>query len=290
MRIQLLNGGLGNQVFQYLFVRFAERYCPGETWYFDDSEFFISNYHNGYEIEKVFGIKANLLSNYFDQDVWEEIIRLRKEGRSLPQTFMDMGLPISLVAETGDYAFNGKVRKVPVNGFYPEIVQIPEKNLYYHGYWINKHWFAHYREENLAELTFPDLTDLNNIRIAELIRTELSVGVHIRRGDFITVGWAMPPEYYKTATQKFLETWPDAHFFVFTDDPDWCRENSSDLGLDLPSQTTFVTGNMKGRNYIDLQLLSMCQGMILSKSSFCYLAALMDRNLKLYMNPTPREI
>lgn len=29
MRIQLLNGGLGNQVFQYIFARFAERYTSG---------------------------------------------------------------------------------------------------------------------------------------------------------------------------------------------------------------------------------------------------------------------
>lgn len=290
MRIQLLNGGLGNQVFQYVFARFAERYTLGEAWFFDDSEFFISDYHNGYEIEKVFGIKANLLSNYFDQDVWEEIIRLRKEGHSLPQTFADMGLPLSLVAETGDYAFNGKVMMVPANEFHPEIVQIPEKNLYYHGYWINKHWFAHYREENLAELTFPDLADAYNIRIAELIRTGPSVGIHIRRGDFITLGWALPPEYYKAAAQKILETWPEAHFFVFTDDPDWCSENSGSLGLDLPPQTTFVTGNMKGKNYIDLQLLCMCHGMVLSRSSFCYLAALMDKDLKLWINPTGREL
>ena len=63
MRIQLINGGLGNQVFQYIFMRFAERYSPGEVWYLDDSAFFLGRQHNGYELEKVFGIKANLLSD-----------------------------------------------------------------------------------------------------------------------------------------------------------------------------------------------------------------------------------
>ena len=42
MRIQFLNGGLANQVFQYVFVRFAQRYCTGEEWYLDDSFFFVT--------------------------------------------------------------------------------------------------------------------------------------------------------------------------------------------------------------------------------------------------------
>ena len=38
MRIQYLNGGLANQVFQYIFVRFAELYYPeGGPWFLDDS-------------------------------------------------------------------------------------------------------------------------------------------------------------------------------------------------------------------------------------------------------------
>lgn len=50
MRIQLLNGALGNQAFQYLFVRFAERTFPDSgPWYFDDSAFYFDRFvHGGY--------------------------------------------------------------------------------------------------------------------------------------------------------------------------------------------------------------------------------------------------
>lgn len=290
MRIQLLNGGLGNQLFQYIFARFAERYTQGEPWWFDDSAFFVSKQHNGYEIEKIFGIKANLLTNYFDQDVWEEIIRLRGERKSLPQIFLDMGLPLSLVAETGDYSFQGKVISAPANEFHPEILQIPENNLYYHGYWINKNWFSTYREENLTELAFPAFTDDRNKEFADQILNCFSVGIHIRRGDFLTLGWALPAEYYKQACGKILEEQPGASFFVFTDDVNWCQIHTDELGLNLAAKTTFITGNVKPNNFRDLQLLSMCQGMILSNSSFCYLAALMDQNLQIWINPTGREI
>lgn len=292
MKIQLLNGGLGNQLFQYIFLRFAERFCPDELWYFDDSAFFISNQHNGYELEKIWGIKANLLSNYFDPDVWEEIIRLRKAGTTLPQIFLDMGLPLSMVAETSDYSFNGRVMQVPTNEFHPEITTLTDgnNNLYYHGYWINKHWFAQYREENWEELAFPALTDAKNLRYADEINNCLSVGVHIRRGDFVTIGWALPDSYYRSACRSILDVRPESHFFVFTDDIDWCKTNEEALGLNLAPNIVYVSGNGCGKNYIDAQLLSMCRGIIMSNSSFCYFATLMNKNLQFWVNPTRREV
>lgn len=290
MRIIYISGGLGNQLFQYIFARFAERYCPEETWYLDDSAFFDSPLHNGYELEKIWGIKANLLSDYFDADVWEEIIRLRKAGTGLPQTFSNMGVNLTLLAETNNFSYNGKVLYAPTNEFHPEILKLSDANVYYHGYWINKHWFARYREENRAELAFPALTDAKNIGYAEQINGCLSVGIHIRRGDFIDWKIDLPGEYYKSACQKVIETYPGVHFFVFSDELDWCRANAGALGLDLAPHTVYVSGNVHGRNYIDAQLLSMCQGLIMSNSSFCYFAALMDKNLKFWVNPTGREV
>lgn len=294
MRIQLLNGGLGNQVFQYIFMRFAERYSPGEAWYLDDSAFFMGRQHNGYELEKVFGIKANLLSRYFDSDVWQEIIRLRKEHKlTLPQILLNIGVlfpQIVMVAETGDYRFDGKVMIHPANEFHPEITKLSEKNIYYHGYWINKHWFSSYEEEMMHELQFPKLTDLKNLQYAEKIQNSQSVGVHIRRGDFLQCGWALPPEYYLSACKHVAENYPGCHFFVVSDDISWCQEHLKELGLDLGGDTTYISGNVDGKNYIDMQLLSMCKGMIMSRSSFCYLAALLDRNLQFWINPTNREL
>lgn len=291
MRIVLLNGGLGNQVFQYFFARFAERTCPEEKWFFDDSSFFISKAHNGYELEKVFGIKANLLSNYFDRDVWDEIIRQRREEKlSLASIFLNMGMPLVALAESPDVSFQGKILYTKANEFHPELTRLPYQNMYYHGYWINKNWFSSYREENLAELAFPELTGEHNREYADMIASCLSVGVHIRRGDFVTLGWSLPEAYYLESCKHILNQHPNACFFVFSDDIEWCMENAEALGLNLSPHTTYVSGNMGGRNYIDLQLLSMCKGMILSMSSFCYLAALMDRNLTFWVNPLAREI
>lgn len=115
MRIQKLSGGLARQVFQYAFMRYGEINDPSEDWYLDDSDFFIEDKYNGYELEKVFGVKPKLLSETFDEDVWEEMIEKKKAGISIPQMIKDTGVPIIMYAEDDSYkqdAFDGKVYRV----------------------------------------------------------------------------------------------------------------------------------------------------------------------------------
>lgn len=294
MKIQFLNGGLANQVFQYIFVRFAELYHPGETWFFDDSFFFVNDIHNGYELEKVFGVKPNLLSSYFEKDVWQELIRLKKEGSSIPQSFQEMGIPMVMLAETSNYTqwnpFQGKVLQIPANEFRPDIVSLQAENIYYHGYWINKHYLESYRREILSQLQFPPIPDQKNLEYAARIKNSMSVGIHIRRGDFLKIGWDLPDDYYKVNAQTILAAYPEAVFFVFSDEPEWCAQNAENLGLNLAKETIYVTGNVDGKNYIDMQLLSMCKGILMSNSSFAYLSALMNENLQFVVNPTMREV
>lgn len=78
--------------------------------------------------------------------------------------------------------------------------------------------------------------------------------------------------------------------FVFSDDLQWCEENAKDLGFSYASKVVYVTGNTGQNSYLDMQLMSMCEGIVMSNSAFCYLAALMNQRLQLYINPTRREV
>ena len=93
MKIQFLNGGLANQAFQYIFARYFELSHPGEMMFMDDSYFALHTVHNGYELDKVFGIKAHMLSECFDDEVWQFILEQRREGKSVPQILCDNGMP-----------------------------------------------------------------------------------------------------------------------------------------------------------------------------------------------------
>lgn len=288
MKIQLLSGGLANQIRQYVLVRFAERYRPEDTWFFDDSYFFAEQVHNGYELDKVFGLKLNLLSHYFEAGVWDKIVRNRKKGIILPQTLLDMGMPIVLFEGRlyeDQEPFSGEILMpdYPKLGFHPEYVALPYENIYYHAEWGAKNWFSAYEQENLSELVFPPLPDARNLEYARLIKESFSVGIHVRRGSFLweLLGSVVTNEAYMSACKEVLSAHPDAHFFIFSDELDWCKAHEKELGFNLAAHTTYIEGNTEPNNYIDMQLLSMCRGIIRNaKSSFSQVAGWLDRNLE----------
>ncbi len=290
MKIQYFNGGLANQVFQYIFYRYGQLATSNrDVWLLDDSFFFFKNEHNGYELEKVFGLKPNLLSRQFAPEAWNLFVENRKNGIGTAQTMLNMGFPVQMIAEAVNYKkdnpFHGTVHAIPCNDYYPEIVHFPGEVIYYFGYWINKNWLNEYKEQILSELAFPPILDEANLAYAAQIKSTLSVGIHIRRGDFLKHGWEMSPEYYHQNCETVITAYPESTFFVFSDDIPWCRENADVLGLSLAKDVVFIEGNMQGANYIDLQLMTMCKGLIMSNSSFSYLAALMNHQLDFYINP-----
>ena len=292
MKIQLLNGGLGNQVFQYIFARYMEL-TTGDTVYLDDSFFYLTDAHNGYEIEKVFPHSCpRLLSRELKPNVWHYLIENCKKGISLCQSIKDSGTDLFIIAETGDFSFDGNYVMVPPQSFTPAIAY-SQGNPYYHGYWIQKQWLYSFPDPLFKELSFPDIPDSKNQEYLRQIQETDSVAVHIRRGDFLDLNWDIPDSFYHASITKICELLPNAELFIFSDDIVYCKTHISELGFDLPKKTAiFVDGNTSGANYIDLQLMSYCKGMVISRSSFSYLAALLNqREDKFVINPFPgREI
>lgn len=292
MKIVLCNGGLGNQTFQYIFSRFIEL-GGGADCYLDDSEFFLTTSpHNGFEMQKVFpNCRPRLLSSCFSEDVWEYMVQKRESGISVPRQLKEAGEEFTLVAETSDYQYDGNIVRVPPNEYFPWLA-IAEGNIYYHGYWINRDYLKTDFEQILkAELEFAPLTEERNKAYERQIMETNSVSLHVRRGDFVRYNWDMPAEVYAAGISKLREMVTDPHFFIFSDDMDWCKENLDNMGIHS-GEATFVEGNRGEDSYIDMQLMSYCKNMMLvTSSSFSYLATLLNRNESLLViNGTGRKI
>ena len=140
------------------------------------------------------------------------------------------------------------------------------------------------------ELTFPELPTASAKVYADQIMTSPSVAVHVRRGDYVDLGWQLSQDYYAKAMYDMSQKVNGFTLFVFSDDLQWCQEHAKDLGFDYASKVVYVEGNTGQNSYVDMQLMSMCEGMVLSNSAFCYLAALMNQRLQVYKNPTRREV
>lgn len=295
MKIQLLNGGLANQAFQYIFARYYELSHPGENMYLDDSYFALNTVHNGYELKSVFGLTPHMLSECFDEEVWSFILEERKRGKSIPTILCENDIPFTMVIEdvsSGIFnPFSGQILYTPGNVYHPEILDLTG-DIYYNGYWINKNWFARYRDIFLKEFRFPQITDSQNREYLKKIQSSNSVSIHIRRGDFVELGWALPTDVYRKMIQAFLNSrlpgkW---HLFVFSDDTAWCREHQEEMGFNALSEITYIEGNVQGKNYIDMYLMTQCKAMLISNSSFCYFAALLNTKMICYVNSIPREV
>lgn len=155
--------------------------------------------------------------------------------------------------------FIGKIIWVPIDQFMPEILDA-EGDIYYHGYWISKGWFDKYKEEFLKEFSFQEIKNDANRACLERIYEVPSLSIHIRRGDFVQLGWAYPVDIYWQMLRSFVKECGDGwELFVFSDDISWCRENQADLGFQRFRKVHFVEGSIQGRNYIDMQLMSQCE-------------------------------
>ncbi|MCR5153472.1 MAG: alpha-1,2-fucosyltransferase [Lachnospiraceae bacterium] len=294
LRIVRLNGGLGNQLYQYAFGRAIE-IKTDERVIFDDSFFFLKEAegrHNGYELEKIFGVKPKLLSNEYSKEEWAEIIKKADEGKSIPDILKESGKDILMMVELDDMEFKGNKVYLPVGSTSAVILDVWAKavgNIYYNGYWVTPKPYEFARKYLFRELKFKPLIKTEGVPIFVLelekrIRSCDSVAVHIRRGDFIKAGRALSPEKYAMAIRKMEELHPGGNYFVFSDDIEWCKENFLNLGFsEIMGRLVFVEGTCgNGWNYLDMQLMSMCNRIIFSNSSF--------GNWAFFLNEIPKSV
>lgn len=322
MKIVMMDGGLSNQLTQYIFARCLEEELKDtdELVMLDDLWFFCE--HNAglgkeieqrlaelendhYQLNKFPNIKKiQRMSEYFDADVWQEIVRDAQRrpplhgGSYLPQILKDNGLDLFMIAETDLFRFDGKVARMPWYHYIPEMLR-SQGNCYYFGWFTNGGWFMSHEEIFRRELAFAPLWKPYDLEMQQLIRDSLSISVHIRRGGYAYTN-PTDGEYFKAALQAMFklinkqkkssrQRMKTPRIFVFSDEIDWVHEHAADYGLNkAPYEVVYGAAN-RGRdeNQCDMQLMSECDMMILeSNSVYSYFAALMNtKPNKVVINP-----
>jgi hypothetical protein len=140
------------------------------------------------------------------------------------------------------------------------------------GYWQSAHYFTDSADGIRADFMLRQpLTDAN-AALLEIARTGHNVGLHVRRGDFVTLKDAAQihgqcsVDYYRRAIGLIRSRCPECRFLVFSDDPSWARAE-----LPLDPSAVFVTGNDASPEF-DLALMSACKHHIIANSSFSWWA------------------
>lgn len=129
---------------------------------------------------------------------------------------------------------------------------------------------------------FPELTDDVNKKYLEMIQSTASVGIHVRRGDYLVVNAKYYNSGYFKRAVRYIKKHVDAPFFFFFCDPgskEWCYKNQKQFDLDFNKDNVkFVDCNTGMDSYKDMQLMSCCKHTIVTNSSFGWWAAYLNTN------------
>ena len=261
MIVVKLMGGLGNQMFQYAFAKnlsiknntslkidlsFLLDRSPRENFIFRDFDLDIFNINfevvqeNEIENGSLFNASKGLLSSLFSKKKSLEDFKLIEEH------------------------------------FYFEKKNIKEdKDIYLEGYWQSEKYFLENEKTIRKEYNFKYSLSEAEVKLNNLLSQVESVCVNFRRTDFLDLKnsadthGVVEYDYYIKAIDLIAKRIKSPHFFIFSDDIEWCKEN-----VKITYPITFVEHSFKGEKFSSyLQLMKNCKHFIIPNSTFAWWAA-----------------
>jgi hypothetical protein len=160
-------------------------------------------------------------------------------------------------------------------GFDPPLLDTVTDVLVIEGYWQSFKYFDPYQDIIRSELTFRKAPSEKNRRIIDEIESVEAIAVHVRRGDYVTntnnnasLG-TCSLEYYRKADTYIGRHVKKPHYYIFTDDAEWARDN---LTFFL-GPTRVVDHNSGKADSEDFRLMTHCKHFIIANSSFSWWGA-----------------
>lgn len=283
MKIIRVTPGLGNQMFQYAFI--LNYKLKEEKIVFDLSPCEHSKKHNSYELERIFGIKEDILTRckkikfngpYFylrEREItfFKFVNKIIQKTIGKRFTFNTSKLVIEKESEN---EFNFNQRYLELKG-----------DKYISGYFCSPKYFEGIKDQIKNVFSFPEIIeeDENNYKILQKIKNSESISIHVRRGDYVGGNLDVcGKEYFSDAFLKLLNILDkkgikkeNINIFIFSDDVVWCKNNLTFL---KDFATSFVDWNKKQNSYKDMQLMSGCKYNIISNSTFSWWGAYLNKN------------
>lgn len=260
MNIVKIQGGLGNQLFQYAYGLYLEKKLGSSVKYDLGLTLRDKSFTNrDLDIEKI-GIKLPLASKNEAMAYKKLPMELWRIERKLTHLFPWINRSYI-------------VRNNPHTPF-------PIKNdTYYDGYFQRWEYVREILEILRGNITFPQEIYHKYHQQLTDIEDQNATAIHIRRSDYIHIPKNAKTfeicdmSYYNEAIRIIREKTGSKKFFIFTQDKDWARENFNN-----PEFTIF-----EGESAIeDFVMMMRCKNQIIANSTFSWWAAV--------LNPNPSKI
>lgn len=253
------SGGLGNQMFQYAFMK---HYLLRKENVYADVSYYQLAEGGIFQLTDVFrniyiktcnaGQKYQLAKRYLDGDV---------EGKFM----IDSEIKYE-IDESDLNVERGFIKGLHQNYYFPHLI----------------------REELLKDFQFDLMADRQLKELCESMRARRDiVSVHIRRGDYLSdkyrqaLGDVCTEMYYNRAMEYMEEKVGHCRFYFFSDDIEWVKEHYH------RRNAVYIESNMftKYQNWFDMCLMSFCSHHIIANSTYSWWGAWLNPCEKIVIAP-----
>lgn len=258
-----IQGGLGNQMFQYAFASILAKKNKSKL-LIDDSIYTFTDKKTGFTPRK------------FELSIFDCEFCFAKSKDKL--FFYNLSL------------INKIKKKLKLN--YPKFYNEPEFEysskvnvlkypIYFIGYFQSFKYFVGFEDYVRELFVFPtNKLSQKNKDLIPVLKNKNTIAVHIRRGDYISdpvtnqFHGSCSLEYYTKAIAIVSKTIAQPTLVFFSDDYQWVKENFEFLTADK----IFVSHNIGGDSWVDMYLMSICSHNIIANSSFSWWGAWLNAN------------
>ena len=272
MIILKVQGGLGNQMFQYAFARRIQEETNKKI-ILDISD---------YEYDKLrsYTLDKFRLNNNIQIDATGKYNKIydRRVNKLIRCMYkIAPNISYEILSRIGIYIWD-YVKYKPIN------INNKKKNLFIHGYWQSTKYFNEIKKELKRELKLKSQYTNKVDDLYEKIISTNSVCVHIRRGDFLLTTNKLKVcsnQYFLNGMKEIKKKINNPIFYIFSDNIEEVKNKFSFDGFEV----VFINENRT--DYQELELMYTCKHFIISNSTFSWWAQyLSDSKEKIVIAPS----
>lgn len=261
MKIVKLQGGLGNQMFQYAFAKSIGDDVLFDNFWFSWAEKKYGKTHMVYGMDLLnadlrFATKEQIRECLEESELATKITNIQKVFHIKP-------LHTKRVYE--------KVR----NRYEPKIQNL-KGNAYYDGYFQTPKYFESIKERLIKDFSPRKELTKENKDVLEQIQCTNSVAISTRRGDYVKLGYALDASYYNSALDEIAKRVENPIFYLFSNDMEWSLKN---INIDNKYKIIPCESFDKNCGYVcGLYLMSKVKHNIITNSTYPWWAAWLNNN------------
>lgn len=258
-----LQGGLGNQMFQFAFAAILAKKNKTKVFIED------SIYNN---VEK----KEGYTPRRFELSIFNNQYRFANKSDIL--LFDNLSL-VNRIKRKVKLNYPKKFTETEFE--YCSKVDLLKAPVYLKGYFQSFKYFQGYEDYIRNLFVFPiDKFSQENLDLISILKNQNTIAIHIRRGDYVTdkhtnhFHGVCSLDYYTKGILETTSKIDNPTLVFFSDDSDWVKQNFDSLAFNK----IFINHNIGKNSWIDMYLMSICSHNIIANSSFSWWAAWLNNN------------